>query len=137
MKDYGCVTTPPGESKMRLEHVFNFSLLKILKIKELTPRELYNLVKLANRLFRSKATTEVYLHFLKNHPTQTAKEIEDALLLPESTVYRAINTLRELGVLIPIRKLQKPPLSLGGPRTIEWGLDLNRGLSTTPKEKDE
>ena len=43
--------------------------------------------------------------------------------MPEATVYRAINRLRTIGVLVPALKVSKIKRSKGGPRPTVWTLE--------------
>jgi len=58
------------------------------------------------------------LHFMEEIYT-TAPMIMENTRIPEATVYRALKTLRERGVVYPVGSIKKPD-SKGGPSVKIW-----------------
>lgn len=69
----------------------------------------------------SPATAEVYKELLKRDKS-TALEIMETTRLPEASVYRAINRLRYLGIIILDTYRPRKKGSRGGPREAVWRL---------------
>lgn len=69
-----------------------------------------------------KATLKTFLYFCR-HGASTAWILQNELDIPESTVYRALDKLRSLGIVIPAIKISRRRNSKGGPRTTVWALE--------------
>ena len=75
----------------------------------------------------SKATLKTFLYFC-THGASTALTLQHELDIPEATVYRALDKLKSLGIVIPIIKISNRN-SKGGPRPTVWALE-----SSSPSE---
>ena len=73
-------------------------------------------------IFISEAISQVFAYFCL-HGSSTAWVLQCELNMPEATVYRAINRLRTIGVLVPALKVSKIKRSKGGPRPTVWTLE--------------
>ncbi len=69
-----------------------------------------------------KATLKAFLYFCL-HGASTALTLQHELDMPEATVYRALDKLRSLGIVIPAIKISKHRNSRGGPRSTIWALE--------------
>lgn len=86
------------------------------------------LVSFLENIISSKATTEVFFYLLE-HGAATSWLLQVELLMPESSVYRALKRLRQMDIIINPTRIRHQYDARGGPRPYVWAL---RG---TPPEK--
>jgi hypothetical protein len=85
-------------------------------------KSIKELLSFSEKIFSSPAVAEVFFYFCLNGAS-TAWIIQNKLGMPEATVYRAIKSLRSIGIISPALKISKIKSSKGGPRPTVWVLE--------------
>jgi len=86
-----------------------------------TLKNIQELLSFSEKIFSSSAVAEAFLYFCL-HGAATALILQTELNIPEATVYRALNRMRALGIIMPAIKVSKIKNSKGGPRPTVWSL---------------
>lgn len=89
-------------------------------------QHLFKIIQFLNKIFSSKATGEAFIYLCKNGAT-TAWILQVQLGMAESTSYRALKRLRNLGLVEPVIRLPRKRFrskikERGGPIPIIYGL---------------
>lgn len=73
-------------------------------------------------IFNSYSASTIFTYFCQ-HGAATAWVLQCHLDICETTTYRALKPLRELGFIVPALKVSKVKRSKGGPRPTVWALE--------------